>query len=78
MSEAELKIYIWFLCNIVYYFPCNFKPIHWVENAYMFFPSHERAYIVLLQNIFAIFIVVTMKQADLILKNPVNTDEKMQ
>ena len=46
--------------------------------AYMFFPSYERAYIVSLQNIFAIFFVVTMKQADLILKNPATTDEKIQ
>ena len=48
------------------------------RNAYMFFPSQERAYIVSLQNIFATFIMVTMKQTDLILKNPATTDEKNQ
>ena len=37
---------------------------------------HKRAFIVSLQNIFAIFIVATMKQTDLILKNPATTDEK--
>ena len=37
------------------YFPFPFKPINWVENAYMFFMSHERAFIVSLQNMFALF-----------------------